>query len=169
MWASALVAPRWSLDSAKKRTGNSGGGPTDATRAKARCQPTSGDAALKGRSSTCFSTLFFFFLALAAGRRCLSFRTWPRCASVQMVVIQHGVEDQKETARGLAAPYGIVGEQDHMPLAVRHVDHRRLFRNLIGSGNHAAQEQIPLRREAQDHAGEGLFGGQEPARIIRRV
>lgn len=58
---------------------------------------------------------------------------------VQVVIVEHGVEDQKKTPRGLGAPHGVVSEQNDMPLAMRHIDHdpkdsRRLYGSLAVLG-----------------------------------
>src|SRR5258705_5063993 len=50
--------------------------------------------------------------------------------SVQVVVIQDGVEHQEIAADRLATPHGIVGEQHHVSLLERRVHHHGPLRDV---------------------------------------
>src|SRR5713226_4413430 len=73
-------------------------------------------------------------------------------ASVQVVEVEHGVENQEITAHGFAAPHRIVGKKNDMAFAVRNVYHGGLFGDFAAGGDHAAEEQIFFGGEAQNDA-----------------
>src|SRR5580765_8097478 len=86
-----------------------------------------------------------------------------------MVVIHHGIENQKETAHGLIAPHWIVGKENDVPLAVWHIYHSWLLRYLIAASNHSAQQQFFLCRKTEHHARLLVFGWKRPARSFSQV
>ena len=54
-------------------------------------------------------------------------------AGVQVVEVQDRVEDEKVAPLSLSAPDRIVGEEDDVPPLDRHVDYRRVLRDLIAT------------------------------------
>src|SRR5712672_2410707 len=80
-----------------------------------------------------------------------------------MVEVEHGVEDQEIATHGFAAPHGIVGEENNVAFAVGDVDDGGLFGDFVGTGDHAAEEQIFFGGEAQDDAGLLVLGRKRKA------
>src|SRR5262249_25277227 len=107
------------------------------------------------------------FVALAS-RRSLA-RAWGWGAGVQVVIIQHGIEEQEEAAVSFRAPHGVVGKKHHMPFPMRDINHGRLFGDLIAAGDHSAEQELLFRGKAQYHAGESVAGRQLPAGSIGYV
>src|SRR6266404_5393865 len=72
-------------------------------------------------------------------------------AGVEVVEVEHGVEDEKIAAHCFAAPHRIVGEKNDVAFAVGNIHDGRLFGDLVAAGDHAAEEQIFFGGEAQNH------------------
>src|SRR5712692_4057361 len=63
-------------------------------------------------------------------------------AGVEVVEVEHGIEDQEITAHGFAAPHGIVGEENDVALAVGKVDDGGLLGDFAAAYDHATEQQI---------------------------
>src|SRR3989442_12622537 len=73
-------------------------------------------------------------------------------AGVEVVEVEHGIEDQEITAHGFAAPHRVVGKENDVTFAVRNIHDGRLFGDFVAACNHAAEEQIFFGSEAEDHS-----------------
>src|SRR5437899_7486401 len=73
-------------------------------------------------------------------------------AGVEVVEVEHGVEDEKIAAHCFAAPHGVVGKKNDVTFAVGNIHDGGLFGDLAAAGDHAAEEQIFFGGEAQNHA-----------------
>src|SRR5207248_3964590 len=90
--------------------------------------------------------------AVSGGWPCRLFARDDGAAGVQMVEVDHGVEDQEITAHGFAAPHGVVGKEHDVALAVGNVHDGGLFGDFIAARDHAAEKQIFFGGEAQNDA-----------------
>src|SRR5438309_8412875 len=107
--------------------------------------------------------------AVSGGWPCRLFARDDGAAGVQMVEVEHGVEDQKITAHGFAAPHGIVGKEDDVAPAVGNVHDSGLFGDFVAAGDHATKKQIFFGGEAQDDARLLIFRWNRKAGKIRQV
>src|SRR5437667_3371209 len=115
------------------------------------------------------SSLFTRGPAVSGGWPCRLFARDDGAAGVQMVEVEHGVEDQKITAHGFAAPHGIVGKEDDVAPAVGNVHDSGLFGDFVAAGDHATKKQIFFGGEAQDDARLLIFRWNLKAGKIRQV
>src|SRR4029077_9513972 len=97
----------------------------------------------------------------------LSRRTycWPnrRNTHTKMIVIQQRIEQQKITPLRSIAPNRIIREQQHVPLAPRHIYHRRPIGQFAPSRQHSGNQQILLVGKTQHHSWPRFGPRQKPA------
>src|SRR5437879_4182078 len=115
------------------------------------------------------SSLFTRGPAVSGGWPCRLFARDGGAAGVEMVEVEHGVEDQEIAAPGFAAPHGIVGKEDDVPLAVGNINDGGLFSDFVPAGDHAAEKQIFFGCEAQDDPRLLIFGRNRKAGKVRQI
>ncbi len=72
---------------------------------------------------------------------------------IQMVIVEHRIEQEHEAALGYLPPHGVVGKKDDVSPAERDIDDRRRPSQLRASCQHAADPQIFFVGEAQRENG----------------
>src|SRR5437667_8907875 len=90
-------------------------------------------------------------------------------AGVQVVEVEHGIEDEKIAAHGFATPHRVVGKENDMALAVGNIHDGGLFGDFVAAGDHTAEEQIFFGGEPQDDARLLVFGRNRRAGKVRQI
>src|SRR5438552_5502273 len=107
--------------------------------------------------------------AVSGSWPCRLFACDDGAAGVQMVEVEHGVEDQEIAAHGFSAPHRIVGKENDVALAVGNVHDSGLFGDFVAAGDHAAEKQVFFGGEAKDDARLLIFGRNRKAGKVRQV
>src|SRR5437016_1120519 len=115
------------------------------------------------------SSLFTRGPAVSGGWPCRLFARDDGAAGVQMVEVEHGVENQEIAAHSFAAPHGVVGKEHDVALAVGNIDDGGLFGHFAAAGNHAAEKQVFFGSKAQNHAWLLVLRRNRKAGKVRQV
>src|SRR5215467_15911554 len=81
----------------------------------------------------------------------LLLRQLPPC--IQLIEIENRVEDQEVAPLRLGSPEGVIREEQHVPLFVRDVDHRRVLGDFVTGFEQSRYQQFARIGVAQDYAG----------------
>src|SRR5689334_17921242 len=84
-------------------------------------------------------------------------------AGGQVVVVEQRVKQQEVTALRFVAPHRVIGEQQHVALAARDIDHGGSIGQFAAAGEHSGNEQILFFGKPHDDARALGGGGQESA------
>src|SRR5215472_9424987 len=129
------------------------------------------------RSSPCRRELRFHRLLTPIRRSDRWLRVWrwaggrQRLAQVQMIVVQHGVEQQRVAAAGFTTPERIEREHHDVPFTDRQINHRRMTGKLVAGSELAAIKKIARVGKTQYHARTILLRNdvsRSPVRSLRR-